>query len=214
VVFPSESEAEKEGTVTHPDGRIQRVRQAIGHPDEVRSEWSVLVELCNRLGAEVDALTAAQVTARLAEDVRIYGGLTLDEIGGKGVRWQDRDAASGLGDAPLPADPLAEPPEPPDGILLGALPSLWASPVTDHAASLNFLAPTQRAELSPDDARRLGISAGDEVLVAVDGQRVRARAVVRSGVRPGSVFLIRGTAEHNATALLNGAPRTVEVSRV
>jgi hypothetical protein len=50
--------------------------------------------------------------------------------------------------------------------------------------------------------------------VAVDGQRVRARAVVRSGVRPGSVFLIRGTAEQNVTALLNGMPRTVEVSRV
>jgi hypothetical protein len=37
--------------------------------------------------------------------------------------------------------------------------------------------------------------------------------MIRSGVRPGSVFLIRGTAEDNATALLNGLPRTVEVSR-
>jgi hypothetical protein len=42
---------------------------------------------------------------------------------------------------------------------------------------------------------------------------VRARAVVRSRVRPGAVFLIRGTAEENVTALLNGAPRTVEVAR-
>jgi NADH-quinone oxidoreductase subunit G len=214
VVFPSESHAEKEGTVTHPDGRIQRVRQAIGHPDEVRSEWAVLVELCNRLGAEVDARTAPQVTERLANEVKIYGGLTLEEIGGKGVRWQDREAASELGHAPLPEEPLAQPPEPPEGIALGALPSLWASPVTDHSTSLRFLAPTQRAELSPDDARRLDISAGDDVQVAVDGQRIRATAVVRSGIRPGSVFLIRGTAEENVTALLNGAPRTVEVSRV
>jgi NADH-quinone oxidoreductase subunit G len=213
VVFPAESHAEKEGTVTHPDGRIQRVRQAIGHPDEVRAEWSVLVELCNRLGAEVDALTAPQVTQLVAEEVGIYRGLTLEEIGGKGVRWQDRDAASALGDAPVPDEQLAEPPEPADGISLGALPSLWASPVTDHATSLRFLAPTQRAELSPDDARRLGIERGDEVEVRVDGQQVRARAVIRSGVRPGSVFLIRGTAEDNATALLNGVPRTVEVSR-
>jgi NADH-quinone oxidoreductase subunit G len=213
VVFPAESHAEKEGTVTHPDGRIQRVRQAIGHPDEVRAEWSVLVELCNRLGAEVDALTAPQVTQLVAEEVGIYRGLTLEEIGGKGVRWQDRDAASALGDAPLPDEPLPEPPKPADGISLGVLPSLWASSVTDHATSLRFLAPTQRAELSPDDARRLGIERGDEVEVRVDGQQVRAKAVIRSGVRPGSVFLIRGTAEDNATALLNGLPRTVEVSR-
>jgi NADH-quinone oxidoreductase subunit G len=213
VVFPAESHAEKEGTVTHPDGRIQRVRQAIGHPHEVRSEWSVLVDLCNRLGAEVDARTAPEVTARLAEDVGIYGGLTLDEIGGKGVRWQDRDTASALGDAPLPEEGLAQPPDPPEGIALGALPSLWTSPVCDHSASLRFLAPSQRAAISPDDARRLGISAGDQVLVAADGQQVRATAVVRSGVRPGSVFLIKGTAEDNATALMNGVPRAVEVSK-
>ncbi len=36
---------EKEGTVTHPDGRVQRLRPAVGHPGEVRSEWRVLVEL-------------------------------------------------------------------------------------------------------------------------------------------------------------------------
>jgi hypothetical protein len=40
---------------------------------------------------------------------------------------------------------------------------------------------------------------------------VRARAVLRSRLPSGSVFLIEGTREENATALLNGAPRTVEV---
>ena len=53
VVFPSEAYAEKEGTVTHPDGRIQRLRPAIGHAGEVRSEWSVLAELAKRLGHDL-----------------------------------------------------------------------------------------------------------------------------------------------------------------
>ena len=39
VVFPAEAYPEKEGTVTHPDGRLQRLRPAVGHPGEVRSEW-------------------------------------------------------------------------------------------------------------------------------------------------------------------------------
>ena len=39
VVFPAESYAEKEGTVTHPDGRLQRLRPAVGHPGGVRAEW-------------------------------------------------------------------------------------------------------------------------------------------------------------------------------
>jgi NADH-quinone oxidoreductase subunit G len=179
----------------------------------VRSEWSVLAEVCNRLGAEVDLASAPRATERLAEDVGIYAGITLEEIGGKGVRWQDRDAAPALGDAPLPEEKLELPPEPPDGLALGAVPSLWTSPVAQHSTSLRFLSPTQRAALSPDDARRIGVEAGDDVTISVDGQQVRATAVIRSGVRPGSVFLIRGTTEDNATALLNGVAQTVEVAR-
>ena len=45
VVFPAESYAEKEGTVVHPDGRLQRLRTAIAHPGEVRAGWSVIAEL-------------------------------------------------------------------------------------------------------------------------------------------------------------------------
>ena len=46
MVFPAEIYAEKEGTVTHPDGRVQRVRQTLGHAGEVRPGWWVLDELC------------------------------------------------------------------------------------------------------------------------------------------------------------------------
>ena len=45
VIFPAESHAEKEGTVVHPDGRLQRLRIAIAHPGEVRAGWAVLAEL-------------------------------------------------------------------------------------------------------------------------------------------------------------------------
>ncbi len=45
VVFPAESHAEKEGTVTHPDGRVQRLRPAIGRQDQIRPEWQVLSDL-------------------------------------------------------------------------------------------------------------------------------------------------------------------------
>ncbi|MEA2420700.1 MAG: NADH-quinone oxidoreductase subunit, partial [Thermoleophilaceae bacterium] len=44
VVFPAAVYAEKEGTVTHPDGRLQRVRQALGHPGQARAGWWVLSE--------------------------------------------------------------------------------------------------------------------------------------------------------------------------
>src|SRR5206468_8527462 len=62
VVFPAASYAEKEGTLTHPDGRVQRLRAAIGHPGDVRAEWSVLVELSRRLGQDLGVLTPSMAS--------------------------------------------------------------------------------------------------------------------------------------------------------
>jgi NADH-quinone oxidoreductase subunit G len=189
VVFPAEIYAEKEGTVTHPDGRVQRVRQALGRPGEVRAGWSVLAELCERLGASTGALSSPMVTALIADAVPFYGGLTLDEIGGDGVRWQDRDAASALPVAEPSTEPLAEPPEPHDGLVLAGAPTLWAGAEVEYSPSLRFLASGEKAWLSVEDARRLGVESGDEVELSVNGDRLSATAIVRTGVPAGSVFL-------------------------
>jgi anaerobic selenocysteine-containing dehydrogenase len=96
---------------------------------------------------------------------------------------------------------------------LGTAPTLWGSRVTEHSPTLRFLAPFQQAEISADDAARLGIVSGDEVEVAHNGTSVRARAALRSRVAPGSVFLLEGTSQDNANALSNGHPLTVEVRK-
>jgi NADH-quinone oxidoreductase subunit G len=192
VVFPAESYAEKEGTVTHPDGRLQRARQAIGHPDRVRPGWSVLADLCELLDAGLDLASVPRVTELVAEAVPFYGGLKLDEIGGRGVRWQERSAASSLPAAAPSDQPLEEPPSAPEGLRLGNASSLWSGPETRHAPALRFLEPREHAELSAEDAGRLGVSAGDEVVLSVNGDSVRATAAVRSAVPPGSVFLFAG----------------------
>jgi NADH-quinone oxidoreductase subunit G len=223
VVFPGECNAEKEGTLTHPDGRLQRVRQAVPHAGEVRPVWSVLAELCARAGAPMPAATGSNgsaprvslpdVTAAVAAAVPFYAGVTLDEIGGRGVRWQDRDAASAAAapDAELPSGPLAAPAELPAGLRLGAAPALFASPAVQHSPSLRFLEPRQRVELSRDDAQRLGIRSGEDVEVSSGDRVVRATAAIRAAIRPGSVFLTQGLGADGAEALTNGVPRTVEV---
>jgi NADH-quinone oxidoreductase subunit G len=189
VVFPAEVYAEKEGTVTHPDGRIQRVRQAIGHTGGTRAGWSILAELCERLGAGTGALSSPMVTALMAEAVPFYAGLTLDEIGGDGVRWQDRDAAGGLHAAELPTDALEQPPAPADGLVLAGAPTLWVGPEVEHSPSLRFLDVRERAWLSVEDARRLDVASGDEVQLSQDGASVSAVALIRTGVPAGSVFV-------------------------
>jgi NADH-quinone oxidoreductase subunit G len=220
VVFPAASYAEKEGTMTHPDGRLQRLRQAIGHPGEVRQPALVLAELCTRLGLDAGSLTAAGVTEQVTAAVPFYDGVTLEEIGGRGVRWQERGAAAKLDAPEIPDAPLETPPEParaegggPAPLTLGTARTLWAGRETERAPALRFLAPRQQAELSEEDARRLGIRPGDEVEVSASGASVRAIARLRAAVPEGSVFLLEGTAEDSATALMNGQPRVVEVRK-
>jgi NADH-quinone oxidoreductase subunit G len=189
VVFPAEVYAEKEGTITHPDGRVQRVRQALGRQGETQAGWSVLAELCERVGAGTGALSAAMVTELIAAAVPFYAGLTLDEIGGDGVRWQDREAAPALPATELSSEPLERPPAAAEGLVLAGAPSLWTGPAVEHSPSLRFLDTGERAWLSVDDARRLDVKSGDEVELSVNGDSITATVVIRTGVQAGSVFL-------------------------
>ena len=211
VVLPAEAYAEKEGTVTHPDGRLQRLRQGIPHPGRVRPMWEVLAELSALLGDETGIDSAPEALAAIADEVPFYAGITPEEIGGLGVRWQDREAASrfprdetgaagthGARPQDVPTrgvgtSSLTSPAAPDDaGLLLGTYRDLWAAEVTEKSRALRFLLPRQTLELAPADAERLEVEGGDEVEVRSNGSVVRARAAVRERIRPGSGFLIEG----------------------
>jgi NADH-quinone oxidoreductase subunit G len=222
VVFPAESYAEKEGTVTHPDGRVQRLRPAIGRPGDVRAEWQVLGDLGERLGAplgersektgqRLGLITGAQVSQLLFEAVPFYAGLSLVELAAHGVRWTERDAASALQAPDWEPVELERPPAAPSpngALRLGTFRPIWAAPEVEVSPALKFLFPRPRVELSPRDAQRLGLVNGSRVQVAHDGTAVAAEVTVRSDVPDGSAFLPEAG---GANALTNGEPRLVEV---
>src|SRR5260370_490547 len=79
VVSPSEAYAEKEGTVTHPDGRLQRVRQAVAHAGARREELGVLVTLATLLGHDLGVRSAREPSERVFEAVPFSAPLTLED---------------------------------------------------------------------------------------------------------------------------------------
>jgi NADH-quinone oxidoreductase subunit G len=226
VVLPLETHAEKDGTVTHPDGRLQRVRSSASRPGDIRPNVGVLAELSLALGHDTGVVSQPTAFEALTEAVPFYAGITDAEIGGRGIRWQERDGATNLppvagGDSRgatsrgVPGEPAPAPGAGSGGaeLVLGTYRDLWVGPITELNPPLKFLEPRQTVEMSVADADRAGLKSGDEVLVAQNGSSVRAAVVVRERVQEGVCFLIEGTAEGNANGLLNGAPVSVTVEK-
>jgi NADH-quinone oxidoreductase subunit G len=209
VIFPAESHAEKEGTLVHPDGRVQRLRRAIAHPGGVRSGWQLLHDLGARIGIDLHVLTSPMAFKQLVAAVPFYEGLTLEALGGRGVRWPETEAAKsahadlvGGSAAAEPPGARASSPLPTNGALrLGRYRPLWAAPEVEISPALQFTIAEQQVELSPEDAQRLGIADGAAVAVAQNGTRLRARAAIRTGVPEGTAFLAEGIATDSANAL-------------
>jgi NADH-quinone oxidoreductase subunit G len=152
---------------------------------------------------------------RLFEAVPFYAGLTLDEIGGQGVRWQQREAAAGVDWPAWEPVTLKAPrggPRATKGALrLGTYRSLWSSKEVDVSPSLHFLRAQQVVELSPADAKRLGVADGDRVTVGSNGTRVRGAVRLRDAIPRGTVFVADGTVGDAANLLTEPL---VEIERV
>ena len=224
VIFPAEAYAEKEGTLVHPDGRLQRLRVAIGRPKGpsgfseggVRPGWGLLAELSRAIGLDLRVLAGPMASKQLFDAVPFFAGLSLDEIGGHGVRWPAREAAAAAVpaadweiaqlDPPAPAAPSTA-----GALRLGTFRSLWTSKEVDASPALAFLRPKPVVEISPADAERLGVLSGDQVELGTNGTRIRAAAALRAAVPAGSVFMAEGARSESANVLTEPL---VEIRRV
>jgi NADH-quinone oxidoreductase subunit G len=235
VVLPLETHAEKDGSVTHPDGRLQRVRPSASRPGYVQSNIIVLAELAKALGLDTGINSQPTAFKALTEAVSFYNGIEETDIGGRGLRWQDResltsdpardvvmDSQDTQRDAPAS---MVQPDSTPRGVasgesvttsptdgslLLGTYRDLWAGPVTELNPPLKFLQPQQRVEVSPVDADRLNLKSGDKVRV----NGIDAQVHVKERVPAGVCFMAEGVAEANANALLNGGPVQVKIEKL
>jgi NADH-quinone oxidoreductase subunit G len=252
VLFPLETHAEKDGTVTHPDGRLQRVRPAAGRPGDIRPGWRVLSDLSLSLGHDTGVTSQPTAFKALTTAVSFYASITDAAIGGRGIRWQETDGASsfpggGTGSQhPTPSlnrPPVKDDADPTGGELrgpdagvaspdtqrdsasgevmpvggslkLGTYRDLWAGPITELNPPLKFLKPSQRLELSPEDAARLDLEPGDEVRVTQGEKSLTAAVAVHERVPAGVCFLAEGIAGANANALLNGHQVSVQIEKL
>ena len=236
VVLPLETHAEKDGTVTHPDGRLQRVRPSASRPEEVLPNILVLSELAEKLDLNTGIDSQPTAFAALTEAVSFYNGIEDTDIGGRGIRWQDRpDGKVGItspdatrrdssmvfadGDGASrtvsgEATPTSLVDSSDGQLTLGTYRDLWAGPITELNPPLKFLTPQQRLEISSGDAQELGLSSGDPVRVSQNGTTVEATVQIKERVPEGVAFMAEGVAPGNANSLLNGGPVQVKIEKL
>ena len=227
VVLPAAATwCEGEGTVTNSERRVQRVRAAVAPPAGARDELWILAELARRLGRDWYAgatPTAEQVWDELrAVAPHFAGGMSyerLERLGG--IQWPCPDEShpgetflhGRLWERP-PRGPLApfsvtrheDPVEMPDAeypFLLTTGRRLES--YNTGVQTAGYASPLHRGEtldLSPEDARTLGVSDGDALRVASRRGEVRVPARVDPGLRAGVVFMTLHYPDDVATNLL------------
>ena len=84
-VLPGCAPAEKRGTFTNTNGRVQRFMQAIQPPGDARPEWDFLHDLVCNVTGKNGFLTIEGLFNEMAKDVPVFNGLTWAALGDVGV---------------------------------------------------------------------------------------------------------------------------------
>jgi NADH-quinone oxidoreductase subunit G len=180
LVLPGTSYLERDGTYVNLEGRLQRLRRAVIPPGPDELAW--LAKLAERFDVELSAYPS-KVFAEISAIA--YGGLDYGLVG----EHAPLPPPVELGEVKKPKRARAAAGK---GLLrLIAYRPLFSGPAVDRIPELNYQRPGPDVELSPEDARRLGVSNGQLVHVKSNGTSVELRARVTRELAAGAVRVPR-----------------------
>ncbi|MEW6161802.1 MAG: formate dehydrogenase subunit alpha [Nitrospirota bacterium] len=223
VVLPAASFAEKDGTFTNTERRIQRVRKAIEPTGNSKPDWWIICEIAKRMGASgFNFSHSAEIMQEIAKLTPSYSGITYQRLEKIGLQWPCPDEENpgtpvlhvgtfvrGKGRfTPLGYKPSAELPDKDYPLILTTGRSLYhyhTGTITCKVLGLNALEPEGVVEINPADARQLNIDDGDLVKVISRRGQVTIRAKVTNTCLPAVVYMNFHFAESSANILTNPA---------
>jgi len=223
VVLPVASFAEKDGTFTSTERRVQRVRRAVAPAPGVRADWEILEVLAERLQRPMGFRSAAGVFDEMAALTPIYAGISWARLeAGHGLQWPCRSATDpgtpilhqnrfthGKGRL-IPVGDVA-PAERPDAEFPLALTTFrlhhvyGSGSMTRRAPVLERENPPGLLWIHPADARARHIATGTPVRIRSRRGEVRTRALVSSDVPEGTVAMPYHFAEAPPNLVTNDA---------
>ena len=218
VVLPASCFAEKDGTFTNTERRVQRVRKAVDPPGEAREDWRIIIEISNRLGYPMDYASPEEIWNEFAPLAPAFSGISYDRIDQAGLQWpcptpdhpgtrflHAERFTRGLGKfhsvqhMPPYEEPDAEYPW-----LLTTGRTLYHYNVATMTRRVHGIAkksPECFVEISPKDLEKLGAEHGQMLRISTRRGSVPARALATDRVKPGRIWMPFHFAEASANEL-------------
>lgn len=223
VVLPGATFAEKDGTFTNTERRVQRVRKAIEPIGNSKPDWWITGQIAQRMGGKgFDFAHPSQIMEEIASLTPSYGGISYNRLDNGGLQWpcptQDhpgtpilhiKQFTRGKGRfTPLEYKPPVELPDDEYPLMLTTGRSLYhfhTGTLTRKVKGLNILRGEGLVEINPEDASALGITDGEMVKIVSRRGKIKAKARV-TGVSPrGVVYMNFHFAESPTNLLTNPA---------
>ncbi|UCE28975.1 MAG: formate dehydrogenase subunit alpha, partial [Candidatus Bathyarchaeota archaeon] len=223
IVLPAASYAEKDGTFTATDRRVQMVRKAIEPIGESRPDWQIICDLARRMGStEFEYSSPADVMDEIVALTPIYGGVVYERLSETGLQWPCpsknhpgtpylHEGRFSRGKGSFAALEFREPAELPDEdyplfLTTGRIMfHFHTGTMTRRTEILNREVPTGYVEINPVDAEKLGVSDGELVFVQSRRGEISIKALITERPTQGVIFIPFHFSECAANVLTNPA---------
>jgi formate dehydrogenase alpha subunit len=225
VVLPAASFAEKDGSFTNTERRVQRVRKAIPPRGNSKPDWWITAQIAKRMGEEgFDFENTTEIMDEINTVTPIYGGITHQRIEDGGLQWPCRDEKdpgtkylhkgkfarpNGKGQfVPLTYRDSAEISDDEYPLILTTDRSLYhyhSSTMTRRVEGLVDLDPEEWFKINPADAKRFNIEDGQWVEVSSRRGKVKVKAQITSTLPEGVTSMTFHFAEAPTNQLTNPA---------
>lgn len=222
VVLPACSFAEKDGTFSNTERRIQRVRKAIEPLGNSRADWEIVCDVAQRMGANMKYDSPSAIMEEVASLTPIYGGVHYDRLENGGLQWpcpaNDHPGTKILHGSTFsrgkgkfcpveyvpPAESASE--DYPFTLTTGRLYYHYHTrSMTGRSETLNRESPDGYIEINPADAKVLNIRNGNRLKVSSKRGHVVTRAVITDAVPAKTLFMPFNFADAAANLLTNPA---------
>jgi len=220
VVLPGASFAEKEGTFTNTERRVQMVRKAVEPPGASKPDWRIIQEISNHFGYPMDYESPRAILEEIARLTPSYGGISYDRLQGDGLLWpcpnpehsgtkflhQGRFSRGKGLFTPIEFKPAAETPDEvyPFQLTTGRIHVHYhTGTMTRNSPSLEREVKECFLEMNSEDGRELGITDGDSVKVQSRRGAVETKVKLTPSVSKKVVFMPFHFIESRANILTN-----------